>query len=455
MRSLNADEEKGMWRTMILLQNIVMRLVLVFQLAFMLLAAKYIYGENCYAGKKQTAVFLALFLAAECSTLCFPQEAGESFMVLLLFLFFSVIIAVRRKKRRIQGFFLVIPVMGIVSSIEMIPQMLVFLFAKDSVTEISGSIWFWMTELAYNLIIFLLILTWIKRKAVLIDYVPSVWERRVLNGNGFLLLAIYLIAVSLPQTLQPWEKLALAGGVLLAVMIMVSSVILVMQGRYSSYYRLQAEVNEQSLKTQLDYFKAYQETQEETRRIKHDMRNHMLCAKDLLKQGKYEELEEYLSDLSRSIQCLSKDDHIGNDIANAIISEKYQTAKKLGVEFVIEGSMAGIETIKPLDVCTIFANALDNAMEAVTRAQMTGAVISINVKRRGSFLLLTFINPCGADVSVREKPLETVKKDAVNHGFGIVNMRRAAEKYKGSLKYQMEQKEDGESVFCLEIMLML
>ncbi|MEL7659010.1 MAG: ATP-binding protein, partial [Bacillota bacterium] len=142
------------------------------------------------------------------------------------------------------------------------------------------------------------------------------------------------------------------------------------------------------------------------------------------------------------------------DIADAIINEKYGVMKTKGIELEIEGTMAGIESIAPIDICTIFANALDNAFEALSDIDFKYPVIEICVKKDKRLLLISFLNPCGKNLSGKGF-LETTKKDTVDHGFGLENIRMTAEKYKGGIECRIIEKEDSTKMFSLEIMLLI
>ena len=80
--------------------------------------------------------------------------------------------------------------------------------------------------------------------------------------------------------------------------------------------------------------------------------------------------------------------------------------------------------------------------------------IIISVKRDKKILFISFSNPCEKKSSLEKKFLRTTKEDTNNHGFGLENIRMAAEKYKGDVQFHIVE-EENKQVFCLEIMLMV
>jgi sensor histidine kinase regulating citrate/malate metabolism len=280
----------------------------------------------------------------------------------------------------------------------------------------------------------------------------SIWERRILNGNGILLIVIYCLATSIPTNISQYEKFFLLGAVVIAIMIIGTSMIMTITSVNANEYKLQAQLNEQYLQTQLDYFNTYKETQAETRRIKHDMKNHMLALSDMYERGEYEQLGNYVSDLSRLTQKLEMEYHIGNDIADAILNEKLSKKNKEKFKLIIDGSMAGIHTIAPIDICTIFANAIDNAIEAVEQMDVKQKMIHIIIKRSENILVIDFRNPVASNIDLTEKNPKTSKRDKVNHGFGLQNIEAAVEKYNGMMDIAIREKLN-QRYFCLSIIL--
>ena len=122
---------------------------------------------------------------------------------------------------------------------------------------------------------------------------------------------------------------------------------------------------------------------------------------------------------------------------------------ELGISFELDGVADGGLNIKPMDMCSIFANALDNAIEAASSCEAPH--ISLNIKRTDKFFVIKIANSASKEIDV-EKLLSssgyTSKKDKNHHGFGLMNVRRAVETHKGILK--AESQADS---FTLSIML--
>ncbi len=133
--------------------------------------------------------------------------------------------------------------------------------------------------------------------------------------------------------------------------------------------------------------------------------------------------------------------------------KKYELAKQRGIRFEIQGQMSENTRLEPVDLCTIFANALDNAIEALSceGVQEENRFLRLEIVNQGAMQLLRFCNPMSnrAQIVIGK----TSKKDSMNHGFGLQNIQLAAKKYQGQMVTKVEEQEN-HHVFVLEIMLM-
>ena len=94
-----------------------------------------------------------------------------------------------------------------------------------------------------------------------------------------------------------------------------------------------------------------------------------------------------------------------------------------------------LDFIHVIDLCTIFGNALDNAIEAAALVEdAERRMVHMSVSRKKNFLMITLRN--------------TTKADAFSHGYGIKSIRQAVSKYGGTAEFGIR---DG--FFTLQIMI--
>ena len=107
-------------------------------------------------------------------------------------------------------------------------------------------------------------------------------------------------------------------------------------------------------------------------------------------------------------------------------------------------------SIKPVDMCIILSNALDNAIEANRKIEdPEKRYIKLKMHGDETYSAISVSNPAAAaPVRVNQHSYATSKKDAGNHGFGLKSIESTAKKYGGEM---LTKFEDG--VFSLIIRL--
>ena len=85
-------------------------------------------------------------------------------------------------------------------------------------------------------------------------------------------------------------------------------------------------------------------------------------------------------------------------------------------------------------ICTIFGNALDNAIECERKIpDKEKRLIHVTVSQQKNFLILRFENYFEGQLDYNEGKLVTTKKEKEFHGYGIKSIRYTVSKYEGAL----------------------
>jgi two-component system sensor histidine kinase AgrC len=420
-------------------------------LLLMILIGKYIYFERFFRNLRSWCIYLVLFIFCEI-LLCFLDKEGMV-PIALSFAFFSVLVFLTRKSKKIRGLFIAVPITGMIFSFVILPVSLIFLFSESMNSIIDHSTeWMWIYDVIFWIGFYLFF--WKVKKRfddLLMNRTLSNWERNLINMTGFFLFIFTMLVVCVDdfKITSFYAKCFVGSGIFIIAFLEASIIAMVMQGNGKVYFQQAAVLNEHYLKVQLEHFKTYQETQRETRRVYHDMKNHISCIHNLIVQGRYEETSKYLMDLNTQIHNINKELYTGNDIVDAIINEKLSNAVKDQISISIDGKL-GYLPVDPIDLCTIFSNAADNGIEALRDSLISDKVLEIQFKKQGEMQWIMFRNPVKrrgpAFLSV------TTKGDCINHGFGLGNIRMAVEKYRGHMEYRLENEGDMQ-YFVMEILL--
>lgn len=252
------------------------------------------------------------------------------------------------------------------------------------------------------------------------------------------LVSMYVMVVISSENTQGQAAIQAAMAGVLVIFSIVFPVFL-FKNRLGIYYRDLKEYQENFLQAELAHFQQYKEAQKETHRFRHDIRNYLVCLNMLLEEQKTEEAEKYLKSLLHDVWELSPKAVTGDEMLDCIFSAKWSRMQQEGILFEVDGVLDGGLPWKPIDICSVFANALDNAIEAcmkITEEQLRE--IRVSLKHTNQFYFIEMSNTVQENVDCRRLLSSTIsytsKENQHLHGFGLQNMRRTVEKYGGVLR---------------------
>ena len=207
------------------------------------------------------------------------------------------------------------------------------------------------------------------------------------------------------------------------------------------------KINEELVDSQTKFFEASAKADSEIRAMRHDMRNNVQVLMLLLANKEYDKMQEYLEEMSEGLAGTNVSSHTGDVIADAIITDKKKRAAAAGLKLDVTGAISGVE-ISPVNMCKMLGNLLDNAIEAAAAPDLKDLapeykVIDLQFKHTENFFMISVTNPCSEKPDIKDGKIVTSKSDKKNHGFGISNIRSAAEDCGGELSVSCEEKPFG------------
>lgn len=200
------------------------------------------------------------------------------------------------------------------------------------------------------------------------------------------------------------------------------------------------------LDAQVRFYEEMQKRNRDMHAFRHDCLNYMQCIRDLVQDGKTAEALEFMQSLDGDLSATRQEFYSGNFLLDAILSDKQSKASASGITIQWDGAFPqhGIENV---DLCAIVSNALDNAIEACKK--IGGCTITVASKQEENRVYLRICNPVCQSVHIHDGAIETTKADKISHGFGLLNIKKAAEKYDGSMHPSISD----EGLFTLDIEL--
>lgn len=198
------------------------------------------------------------------------------------------------------------------------------------------------------------------------------------------------------------------------------------------------KIYEQQLKEQKKHLEEILVAQEEVRKFRHDFFNHIIAIRQFFLNKDETSGIEYVDKIKEVVENSETFFNTGNIALDAILNSKKALAISKNIKFDANLQIPENLWIDAVDICTIFGNALDNAVEACDRVNDREKLIKVDFVYDKDSLICKITNTCK---EVAKKDYLTTKKDELNHGFGIGNIQTALKKYKHAFKISSENNE--------------
>lgn len=184
--------------------------------------------------------------------------------------------------------------------------------------------------------------------------------------------------------------------------------------------------------------------------LTHDMKNHMRMVGELIMRGKTEEAADYLSRVLGELAEGRDANWSSHESVDLILNMKFREARKNRIRVECRcDDLSGL-SLPMIEICALFSNLLDNAMEANQRCPAdVERRINLLCARREKMLMISLSNPVEEGLEgLGMRLFETVKGDRMLHGFGMRSVQRVVENHRGHMRAEVK---DGE--FCIVIYL--
>lgn len=203
------------------------------------------------------------------------------------------------------------------------------------------------------------------------------------------------------------------------------------------------EFYEKQKNIEYEYYTALESKYNSSRKVIHDVKNHMQTIDSLYEVGESKEAKVYLKEMYGLLDSLGQKIYTENKVLNVVINDKVHLAKKQDIDIEVFIGEVDLSFIKEIDITTIISNLLDNAIEAVK--EIDNKKITFKIDNFNNFLIISVANSF-KKVKVINNDFKTTKE---NHlGLGLKNIKRTTEKYLGSVNIKMAN-----NMFKINIMI--
>ncbi|MBF6978776.1 GHKL domain-containing protein [Aerococcaceae bacterium zg-BR22] len=188
--------------------------------------------------------------------------------------------------------------------------------------------------------------------------------------------------------------------------------------------------------SQYQQYKAYAENTHYINRKAHDLK-HQIAA--ILAEDDLQVRQEYLATLREAIDTLSHKIETGNGVLDTILTRKNMYCQDHDINFTCIANGSLLHKMEIMDICSLFGNALDNAIEHVeTIEAVEKRLVTLKLSNKGKMVILRVDNYCLDETMDLTTLPETSKQDTENHGYGLKNIQYIAKKYNGNMTVDVQ-----------------
>lgn len=178
--------------------------------------------------------------------------------------------------------------------------------------------------------------------------------------------------------------------------------------------------------------------EENDRERRHEMKHHMSAIAALLDGGETERARAYIRKVAEQATGAQPVSLCRNLLVSAVVGRYLQAARDRGIDASAHILVPAEIRIADEDVCAYLTNLLENALEACEKCDGDQArYIRFTMEKQGNFIYIGCRNSASEKAQLNEDGLPgTTKGNSGSHGYGMIAMRRVAEKYNSVLLIQ-------------------
>lgn len=232
----------------------------------------------------------------------------------------------------------------------------------------------------------------------------------------------------------------MGGGVLLVRAVSDFSGMIALFATGELSYAMQLKMNVNMLQNMLDnQFAQYQQfkvNNDHMHQVYHDIKHLIHYIRSVSSSQKYEKELQNMEDIVSNYEAQYD---TGNSVLDVVLSNKKMLCRSEQITMECYVDARGMNFMDAMHICSIFGNALDNAIEYERRIDETEKrLIKVSVFSENHFVMIHISNYCEQAIQISLEEPQTTKQNPEMHGYGIKGMRLAVEKYDGHMNIKQE-----------------
>lgn len=264
------------------------------------------------------------------------------------------------------------------------------------------------------------------------------------NRGDILLLCIFIIFVSIViNVLCDFEDLPSIPAKISHMLYGKACCVLILVLQYGIFKNAIAEKEKRDIEHMREMERKNYEFTKETIdviNIKcHDLKHRLSGLNERVSDEEIDDLKKRLTIYDTSVKT-------GNDDLDLVIAEKSLFFEKNDIEFTFMGDAEKLGFMRPMDIYSLFGNALDNAIEAACLLPESERAVSLSAKNAMGLFSVHVENPYAGELIVKGDSFKSTKGNEAYHGFGVRSIKLTVEKYGGEISIKTE-----DNIFALDM----
>lgn len=279
----------------------------------------------------------------------------------------------------------------------------------------------------------------------------GVWNNSVRAKPLLFGLLIFDTALAADRILPLHEPIVTGWFPELAGFMLIAAVGITIGQEIAGQYRKTAVLMERAesmahlYRRQQTYYTVLKREMEESKKMRHDMRHHFTVMDGFVQSRQYEKLSDYAAQYKSAGPCGELPDYCPIDVINVLSHHYAALAGENGIHLDIRcsteaaGEKAGAVRMSDADLCCLYSNLMENAIEACMRVKAEARTIRVAIARPDTdSLMIRIRNSTDGAVNTDGNSFLSSKEKG-RQGYGLISIRSIAEKYHGSASFHWDK----------------
>lgn len=198
----------------------------------------------------------------------------------------------------------------------------------------------------------------------------------------------------------------------------------------------QQTLYQQHIVRQEQHYEALVDQIERTKKVRHDLRHHVTVLSQMLLDNQVNDALDYLKQYEGTLNLSEKMIFSNYYKIDVIIRHFYTLARENGIEITVSVPLPEQLYIAETNLCIIFGNLLENALESCLRSSGGNSYIRLNTMLNHSWIVISMENTMsGRPVPYKEGFMSTKKTG--RKGIGLSSIHSIAQQYGGDTRFEI------------------